>query len=327
MRALLAIDGSRESAVAVDTAASLAWPAGASLEVVTVVPSAVELLGGPWMVPARSVVPDVRERLLVESRRLIDEAADLIRRPGLDVVTSVLHGRAASAITDEATRTGADLIIVGARGHGTLERMLIGSVSAEVVDQAHCPVLVARAPTAWRVLVATDGSPDAELAVEFVAGAGLFRYASACVVNVIDVPAAWWLGVGDTAAVADAYASAAKDAEAHGRQVTGDGVRRLRDAGVEAEEVVREGPAPAEIVAQATAWNADLIVVGTRGFGLLRRLIVGSTARTLVQHAPVSVLVVRPTSAAPRTRTRSVGHSVPTAVTSGTAGVRGLQRR
>ena len=73
------------------------------------------------------------------------------------------EGRAATVILEEAERTSAELIIVGARDHGAIERVLLGSVSAEVVDHAHCPVLVARRPTAWRVLVATDGSPDAAL--------------------------------------------------------------------------------------------------------------------------------------------------------------------
>ena len=50
------------------------------------------------------------------------------------------------------------------------------------------------------------------------------------------------------------------------------------------------------IVNQAEAWKADLVVVGTRGHGLLQRMILGSTARTVLQHAPMSVLIVPPTA-------------------------------
>ena len=299
MRALLAIDGSQESENALDTAASLFWPAGSRLEIITVVPADTELLGGPWMFASYDLVPAVRDRLRDEGRRLVDDAAALVRRPGLEVVGRVLEGRAATAITEAARRTGAQLVIVGARGHGTLDRMLLGSVSAEVVDHADCPVLVARQGTAWRILVATDGSPDAELGAGLVAETGIFRYATARVVNVVDVPSAWWLGAGDTAATVEAYSSLAGESHAHGRRVADDAVARLRAAGIEADGVVCEGPAPKEIVAQATAWDADLIVVGTRGHGLLRRLIVGSTARTVALHAPMSVLVVRPTAVAP----------------------------
>ena len=48
MKALLAIDGSSESALALETAASLTWPAGARLEILTVLPTETELYGGPW---------------------------------------------------------------------------------------------------------------------------------------------------------------------------------------------------------------------------------------------------------------------------------------
>ena len=76
--------------------------------------------------------------------------------------TMVRHGRPASEIVIEADRFGADLIVVGARGHSAVERLLVGSVSSEVVDQAHCPVLVVRTPRFARVLLATDGSADGD---------------------------------------------------------------------------------------------------------------------------------------------------------------------
>jgi nucleotide-binding universal stress UspA family protein len=190
---------------------------------------------------------------------------------------------------------------VGAREHGAIERVLLGSVSAEVVDHAHCPVLVARKPTAWRVLVATDGSPDAALGSGFVAASGLFDAAGARIVNVIDVPAAWWLGFtpGDGTLATDAYASVVTDAAGHARSVAADAVRRLRSEGMEAQSVVREGSASAEIIAEAESWGADLVVVGTRGHGLLKRWLLGSTARTVLHHAPMSVLIVRPNVGSP----------------------------
>ena len=52
MRALLAIDGSRESEVALETAASLVWPPDSRLEIVTVVPHDLDLFGGPWITPS-----------------------------------------------------------------------------------------------------------------------------------------------------------------------------------------------------------------------------------------------------------------------------------
>ena len=298
MKALLAIDGSRESAMALETAASLTWPPDSRLEIISVVPGDAELYGGPFSVALVTKTPEVRERLVDECRRAVDEAAERLRRPGLGIAVRVMDGRAASVILDEAERIAADLIILGARGHSGIERALLGSVSAEVVDLAHRPVLVARRPTAWRVLIATDGSPDASLGADFVATSGLFEAAGARILSVVDVPSAWWLGGTpvDSIMVTDVYTAVLGEAGKHGQAVAGDAVRRLRTEGMEAQSVVREGTASTQIIAEAESWAADLIVVGTRGHGLLKRLLLGSTARNVLQHAPMSVLIVRPPS-------------------------------
>ena len=308
MKVLLAIDHSVGSAMALETAASLTWPPGSRVEIINVVPTEVEVFGGPFVVGVDVQAPDIQERLADDGRRLVDEAAERMRRPGLGIAARVLQGRAASMILEEAERTSAELIIVGAREQGAIERVLLGSVSAEIVDHARCPVFVARKPSAWRVLVATDGSPDAALGAGFVAASGLFDAAGARVVNVIDVPAAWWLGFtpADGTLATDAYATVVTDATGHARSVAADAVRRLRSEGMEAQSVVREGPASAEIIAEAESWGADLIVVGTRGHGLLRRLLLGSTARTVLHHAPMSVLIVRPTASLPARELRPV---------------------
>ena len=301
MKALLAIDGSHESAMAIETAASLTWPPDSRLEVISVAPTETEVYGGVFAVGAYVEAPEVHERLVDDCRKRVDAAAERLRRPGLAVAERVLGGRAATVILEEAERTSAELIIVGARDHGAIERVLLGSVSAEVVDHAHCPVLVARRPTAWRVLVATDGSPDAALGAGFVATSGLFDAAGARIVNVIDVPVAWWLGFtpGDGTLATDAYGTVVTDATGHARSVAADAVRRLRSEGMEAQSVLREGPASAEIIAEAESWDADLVVIGTRGHGLLKRLLLGSTARTVLHHAPMSVLIVRPSASSP----------------------------
>ena len=149
MKALLAIDGSSESALALETAASLTWPAGAHLEVLTVLPTEAEWYGGPWDVGVAYVPSDdVRDRLRIDREALLERAVARLRRPGIGVAARLVTGRAASVIVDVAEEIGADLVILGARGHGAIEQAFLGSVSAEVVDQTHCSVLVAR--TAFR---------------------------------------------------------------------------------------------------------------------------------------------------------------------------------
>ncbi len=76
-------------------------------------------------------------------RRLLEDAAEDLRGLGVDTTTLEPVGDPAAAILDTA-RDGADLIVVGSRHRGLIKRLLFGSVSAEVVVEAPCDVLVVR---------------------------------------------------------------------------------------------------------------------------------------------------------------------------------------
>jgi nucleotide-binding universal stress UspA family protein len=77
---------------------------------------------------------------------------------------------------------------------------------------------------------------------------------------------------------------------------------QLQTAGRAAEADRREGDAATEILAAASASKADLIVMGTHGRTGIARLVLGSVARNVLQHATCSVLIVReePTETAPQ---------------------------
>jgi len=296
MKALIAIDGSTESVLAVETAASLAWPNGSRLEVLTVLPTDAELFGGPWSVGVAYVpTEDLRDRLEAERQRALDEATAHLRRPGLDVVARLGQGRAASVIVDTARQMEADLIILGARGHGVIEGALLGSVSAEVVDQAHTAVLVARRPSTGRIIIGTDGSEVANSAVAFVGGSGLFPSAETRVGHATDLQQDWWLGFtpGDAVFATDAYVTAVEEGRLHGNEVVSAAADSLRSNGLLPSTGILDGPAAVAIAAEARTWGADVVVVGTRGNGLLKRLLLGSTARSLLHHADPSVLITR----------------------------------
>ena len=303
MHALLAIDGSTESTLALDTAASLTWPTGSRLDILTVLPLAADWFGGPWAAGV-AVIPsdDLRDRLRADRVALLEAAAARLRRPGLEVRSRLGEGRAATVIVDVAVETGAVLIILGARGHGVVETALLGSVSAEVVDQAPCAVLVARSPSAERMLIGTDGSDAASAAAAFVADHRCFAPRQIRVVHAIDVHPAWWLGYtpGDATFAVDAYAAVVEEGRRRGDDIGAAISERLRADGRVVSTVTREGPAAAAIVDEAASWDADLVVVGSRGQGLLQRLLMGSTARTVLHHAGASVLITRPDAAVDR---------------------------
>jgi nucleotide-binding universal stress UspA family protein len=70
-------------------------------------------------------------------------------------------------------------------------------------------------------------------------------------------------------------------------------VERAREAGVEAESRLDEGPAPHCIAGAAEEIRADLVVVGTHGHTGLKHFVLGSVAERTLRHAPCSVLTVK----------------------------------
>lgn len=295
MRVLVAIDGSVAAGMAVDLVAHVAWPSGTEILVAEAVETGPGLFGGPWPAVAMVQADSLEAELRADAERTVREARGRLARPGLTVESAVLRGRPATAIVERARRMGADLIVVGSRGHGTIESMLLGSVSAEVIDRAPSPVLVARGSAIDRVVLAWDGSSSAAGAAELLWRWPIFAASSIRVVSVADVQIPWWTGFPepDSSQLIPVYLDAADASREQSAQLAGEMTARLRAAGLEAESDRREGDAAAGILAAAHGWRANIVVLGTHGRTGLGRLVLGSVARNVLHHAPCSVLIVR----------------------------------
>jgi nucleotide-binding universal stress UspA family protein len=267
MRVLLALDGSPSSDAARRVVDELAWPTGTTILVLGVVPQrglrAAAVAGMP--------VPELDEAALDDDlARFIADAAASLEGDGRCVERRMARGRAATCIVDEAAAWGAELVVVGSRGLGRVSTMLLGSVSAEVVDHAPCPVLVTRAPGIRSVLVAVDGSLTARHCVEHL-GLGYLRGLPMEVVSVGHGEA----GPEQPEAIA---AQAAEDLERTGHRV---------------RWTIGAGDAAHEIIGAAADLGCNLIAMGSRGHTGLARLRLGSVARNVLLHTHASVLVVR----------------------------------
>jgi nucleotide-binding universal stress UspA family protein len=140
---LLATDGSDEADLATQAAAELS-KATASEVHVTYVPATEAQLIGPHAYP-----DEIRESLIEraerDARSFLEERAERVRSEGGKVAETHLRvGRPDKEIVKLARVPGVGTIMVGSRGLGAIERMLIGSVSESVVRHAHCPVYVVR---------------------------------------------------------------------------------------------------------------------------------------------------------------------------------------
>lgn len=294
MHVLIADDGSAGSAQGAALAASIAWPAGSVLRAITALEPLPLVAAGPWTAAAIPS-PDLEASIAEQIAEINRQAVDRLSAAGATVEGVVRRGRAASVIIEEATAFGADVVVIGSRGHGRIASLVLGSVSSEVVDHAPCPVLVARGATVGQVVFATDGSPAAAIAESLLAGWPMFANVPITVVSVAEVEFPWAAGIAPTMvqAVEEAYARDLRDARAAHQRLVDEATARLRAAGRTVAGEMREGGAADEVLAAAADHHADLVVVGSRGNTGLKRLLLGSVARNVLLGSQASVLVVR----------------------------------
>lgn len=295
MRVLLATDGSPSSDVGIDLIRATEWPDATKIRVVEAIDTSAALLNGTWPDIAMVDIDRLEAEFHDHARATVDAAAARLARPGLEVTASVLLGRAPSAIVEAAETTDADLVILGSRGHGSIESMVLGSVSSEVVDHAAVPVLVARRSTVRRVVLAWDGSACAQAAAAIVRAWPMFRHAEVRVVSVADVRTPWWTGMpaAGSPQLMPMYVEASDASRRVHTDLAAKMALELSAAGIDAHHDAREGDAASEIIRAAADRDADLIVLGTHGRTGLSRLLLGSVARNVLHHAAASVLIAR----------------------------------
>jgi nucleotide-binding universal stress UspA family protein len=235
-------------------------------------------------VPPRPFDPDYDEDDARASLEAIVTAAvgdaDVIRRAVDDLVVPALL---------RATE-GADLLVVGDRGLGGFEELLVGSVGSQCIRHAPCPVAVVHAqgrhgPGPERVLVGYDGSAASRDAVAWAVEEARLRKAHLTVLHA-DPPKALW-GFID----ADALLRRSSEAEDAARSAIDAALRGLHTAGVAIDRVVvADAPARAILAASSTA---DLIVLGARGLGAFKGMLLGSVSGQVTHHAMCPVVVIR----------------------------------
>jgi nucleotide-binding universal stress UspA family protein len=202
-------------------------------------------------------------------------------------------------ILGEARRVRADVIVLGWRGHGALRRLLAGSVSRGVVRQAECSVLVVRraARDVDRIVVGFDGSANAKRAVALVARLAPPRRGR---VKLVTVPE----GLLEVPSPALASRRLRGLAIAEGRRINEDRIaaarralerpaRKLAAAGWKVDTSVTTGPPLEDLLEAVRDASARLLVVGARGTGGVKRLLVGSVAQGALDRSIVPVLIVR----------------------------------
>lgn len=277
MTIVVGVDGSESAARAVRWAADEARRRGTGVQLVHAWTCAV---GGHTAVAANLAL------LADASRSLLDRCVAEARAaaPDVDVDGLLVERAAASALIDLAV--DADLLVVGTHGRSSLGALLLGSVADACVRHAPVPVAVVRegGREDGPVVVGVDGSDHAGRALDWAAGEALLRRTPLRVVHAWQLPA-----VLEGAWMADQrYID---EVEGAAELVLQEAVDRARQAGVVDVEGQRGlGPAVPALVDAAA--DASVLVVGTRGTGGFRGLLLGSVGRAAVHTAPCPVVVV-----------------------------------
>ncbi len=144
MNVLFAVDGSDHSERAFKKLVERPWPSDTEVRVLSVA-HPVPLIEDPLLIVAATHFDSLRD----EQKRATEVAHRFSSKvtseaPVLKVSTEVLEGSPGKLIVQAARNWPADLIIVGSHGHGTLERLLLGSVAEEVAVHAPCSVEIMR---------------------------------------------------------------------------------------------------------------------------------------------------------------------------------------
>ncbi|PGH45946.1 Nucleotide-binding universal stress protein, UspA family [Micromonospora sediminicola] len=280
---LVGYDGSTDASVALDWALDEAGRSGRPVRLAYVFEW---LTVAGWIGPgvAPGVWPDETARRQVEElvrKAAADAAAE---RPGLTVHGEVFDGPPALVLQERSA--GAGMLVLGSRGHGGFGGLLAGSTAVSVTAHAHCPVVVVRdgqAATSGPVVVGSDGSPSALRALGFAVERAAQRDVPLRVLRAWEPPGDRWVPPDFDPQETAATERAAAEAElAPWRE-------SFPDVPVEIEAV----PGSAAALLVEASRSAQLVVVGSRGRGGLRGMLLGSVSQQLIQHAHCPVAVVR----------------------------------
>ncbi|MFC0451659.1 universal stress protein [Rhodococcus jostii] len=282
---VVGVDGSDSSKSAVRVAAELATERGLNLKIIHALDFAPYGFGGPYMDSG-----GVYEWVEASGKAILAEAQEqaFAVNPIIDVHTELSIGSSAQWLVDLSEN--ARVVVVGASGVGAAATALLGNTAINVTSHAHCPVVVVRgdAHEGGPVVVGVDGSLTSERAISVAFQEASLRNAPLVAVHV-------WSDLGPTAfedprAAALVPQGLEEDEHAVLAESLAGWQEKYPDVLV-TREVYIDNPR-----ARLLEWSkkAQLLVVGSRGRGGFKGMLLGSTSNSLVGGAHCPVVVVRP---------------------------------
>jgi nucleotide-binding universal stress UspA family protein len=207
------------------------------------------------------------------------------------VESFLCEGEPPAMIVDIANEKQADLIALGTFGRKGLKRLLMGSVTSQVILNASCDVLVVKKPCSTcigsyhSIVVPYDGSESSSKALVRACALSKIDGAEVSVLYVIPRYEEM-IDFFKTDAIKKSLFQEAEKIVARAQSIA-------VQAGVPIKATVREGHAGEKIVEIADTMKHDLIVVGTHGWSGVNKAVMGSTAERVIAYASCPILIAR----------------------------------
>lgn len=225
-------------------------------------------------------------RRFAEADALAAQAGENLRAmfPGWSVETEALAETPHWALIHETDKRKPDLVVVGSHGRSAIGRMVLGSVSQRVLYESKCSVRIARgrtliADTPIRLVLGTDGSPNADAMLDTVATRNWQKGTQAKLITAAESFAQYGP---DPAQQMDRI-----------RDIQTLAVKKLSESGLEVFPIVKIGDPKDSIVREAEAWEADCIFLGAVGHRFMERFLLGSVSSAVAARAHCSVEIIR----------------------------------
>ena len=280
-----AMDGSAAAEDALEWAIREAARRRCPLQAVTVWAPSGDTVETQWL-SGFLTVADLRDTIRGDLAQRVEAVVTRIGEHDVDITVKAHYGHPVETLINNI---GPDqLLVVGSRGLGSIQGMLLGSVSQEVAQYGRSPVVVVPGGSdaaAGRVVVGVDGSPSSLAALRFAADTAWLRRARLQVVHAWRDPALR----GYHGRTLPPVEPALEEARTTLRESLRGGLAGV--SGLPVDSRLIEGP-PHRALLEA-AQGADLLVLGSRGRGGWQGLLLGSVSLRCLTLSTAPVAVVR----------------------------------